>query len=201
MLGPKTYDTGKSNMKAKTTRYKVHFTDGAEQIVRAMKYDEDQQKKRYVFTDENKQADQFFQVVDVQWIAQDIPSLTVADPETFKLIHEEIHKEHTLISNCLTWYVTSQAFLATALAIAGGKDHTLPWLPRLLPIAGIVISALILFSIVAAMCAMHHFRQKEFAMGGPFAAVPTRYHVFGLFAPVIIPTFLLGGWIYVLTKL
>lgn len=188
-------------MKAKAKRYKVRFTDGTEQIVHAIKYDENQETKRYVFTDENNQADQFFQISDVRWIAQDIPSLSVADPETFKLLHEEIRKEHTLISNRLTWYVTSQAFLATALAIAGGKDHTMPWLPKLLPITGIVVSAFTLLSIAVAIFAMRHFRQKELTMGGLFSDVPMRYHVFGMFAPVVIPVFFLGGWIYVFITL
>ena len=42
--------------------------------------------------------------------------------ESFKLIRTEIRTEYDLISNRMSWYVTSQSFLVTAFALSGG-DH------------------------------------------------------------------------------
>lgn len=37
-----------------------------------------------------------------------------------EIVHREIHYEHGLISNRMSWYVTSQSFLMAAFAVVGG---------------------------------------------------------------------------------
>jgi hypothetical protein len=40
-----------------------------------------------------------------------MPSKLKPGPDTFDYVHEEIHREHTLISNRMSWYVASQSCL------------------------------------------------------------------------------------------
>ena len=67
-------------------------------------------------------------------------------------IRNEIQAEHTLISHRMTWLVTSQSFLMTAFAIAGGPGNRLfPFVYDSIPIVGIMLSTLAFFAIVAAI--------------------------------------------------
>ena len=75
--------------------------------------------------------------------------------EIYELIDQEIHREHNLISNRMTWYVTSQSFLMAAFAVSGGQGNSVSCSFKLsLPILGISISIIILASLIAALTAM-----------------------------------------------
>jgi len=84
----------------------------------------------------------------------------------YQQIREEIRAEHVLISNRLTWYVTSQSFLVSAFAISCGSGFTwFKWFPAvLLPMIGLTASCLIFPSIVGASQTIRlwHQKQREF---------------------------------------
>ncbi len=88
-------------------------------------------------------------------------------PETeYQQIRDEIHSEHALLSNRLTWYVTSQSFLVTAFTISRANGFTwYPWFASLLlPAIGFCASTVILPSIIAACetIRLWHERQDAF---------------------------------------
>src|SRR2546423_12416334 len=84
----------------------------------------------------------------------------------YQIIREEIRAEHSLIANRLSWYVTSQSFLVTAFAISRGAGFT--WFhffsTLLLPIIGIVSSALIFPSILGACSTIKLWHEKQRAL-------------------------------------
>jgi tellurite resistance protein len=88
------------------------------------------------------------------------PSLSVAD--ALKALREDIQAENTLIASRVTWYVTSQAFLLTAYATSWNANFVWPaFFHGVLPIAAIVLSALILASISAATWAQDVYVREQ----------------------------------------
>ena len=89
----------------------------------------------------------------------------------YQTIRSEIQAEHSLMSNRLNWYVTAQSFLIIAFAISEATGFTwFRWLPRvLIPILGLVCSALIYPSIAGASITIKlwHERQKLFLENHP----------------------------------
>src|SRR5437588_7070215 len=81
----------------------------------------------------------------------------------YEQIRNEIRAEHSLIANRLSWYVTSQSFLVTAFAISRGAGFTwFHWFSTLLlPIIGIVSSALIFPSILGACSTIKLWHDKQ----------------------------------------
>jgi hypothetical protein len=76
-------------------------------------------------------------------------SLPLAD--VLRALREDIQAEDTLIASRVTWYVTSQAFLLTAYATSWSNGFEWPaFFHSVLPLAAIVLSALIFASIYAA---------------------------------------------------
>jgi len=106
---PRRFATG---MKPK--RYIVRLRDGAERAVVAKSYRTDDAKQAYIFLDNDDVEDQFVAFASVDCILLDEPSSAFPTDERFRVIHEEIHREHALISNRMNWFVTSQAFLVAA---------------------------------------------------------------------------------------
>jgi hypothetical protein len=87
-------------------------------------------------------------------------SLTVAD--ALRALREDIQAEHTLIASRVTWYVTSQAFLLTAYAMSWNAGFIWPqFFHRALPIAALVLSAVILASIYAATWAQDAYLREQ----------------------------------------
>ena len=90
-------------------------------------------------------------------------SLTIAD--ALKSLREDIQAENTLIASRVTWYVTSQAFLLTAYATSWNAGFVWPgFFHRILPLAAIVLSALILASIYAATWAQDVYVREQAAL-------------------------------------
>jgi hypothetical protein len=144
--------------------------------------------------------------------------------ELFEIINREVHYEHNLISNRMTWYVTSQSFLMAAFAVSGGNGHQFIWLAKpLIPILGIVTSLVIWLSLIAAVEAMHRlkdyknriFRQDKYLQKlDPFNLRFRKktenwfkftirvgwIHYIGLSPPVVIPPTFLIAWIIALLQ-
>ncbi len=90
----------------------------------------------------------------------------VSPQSEYQALRDEIHAEHTLIANRLTWYVTSQSFLVSAFAISRGTGFSwFSWFSTmLLPAIGLTASLLIFPSIVGACATLRlwHAKQDEF---------------------------------------
>lgn len=90
-------------------------------------------------------------------------SLTIS--EALKALQEDIQAENTLIASRVIWYVTSQAFLLTAYATSWNAGFVWPaFFHRVLPLAAIVLSALILASIYAATWAQDVYIREQAAL-------------------------------------
>lgn len=90
-------------------------------------------------------------------------SLTLAD--ALRSLREDIQAEDTLIAGRVTWYVTSQAFLLTAYATSWNAGFVWPdFFHRVLPVAAIVLSAVILASIYAATWAQDVYLREQAAL-------------------------------------
>jgi predicted metal-dependent enzyme (double-stranded beta helix superfamily) len=87
-------------------------------------------------------------------------SLPLAD--MLKALREDIHAEDTLIASRVTWYVTSQAFLLTAYATSWSAGFQWPaFFHTVLPLAAIVLSAVIFASIYAATWAQDVYLREQ----------------------------------------
>jgi hypothetical protein len=142
--------------------------------------------------------------------------------EIIELIDREIYSEHNLISNRMTWYVTSQSFLMAAFAISGGHGHTFKWLSKpFIPILGIVTSFVIWCSLIAAVQAMNmlknykkdifdldtslkhlvpfklRFREKD-EVFFKFIKRVGWIHYLGMAPPIIMPMIFFMSWIIAL---
>ena len=128
------------------------------------------------------------------------------NPEKYKILHDEIFREHQLISNRLTWYVTSQSFLMTVYAIVLGKDNQGAFMARwLIPSLGLLISVSILFSIYAALRAMADTKDRitPLAQEPEFKDLPVCgekpwVHFLGMLPPRVIPVLFLVTWLLLL---
>src|SRR5512135_3667773 len=90
-------------------------------------------------------------------------SLTPAD--ALRAISDDIQAENTLIASRVTWYVMSQAFLLTAYAMSWNAGFTWPgFFHRILPIAAIALSIVILASIYAATWAQDVYLREQAAL-------------------------------------
>ena len=96
-------------------------------------------------------------------MAEDATGIGKPLPEGYAYLREELRFEHTLLGGRMTYYMTSQSFLFTAAAIARSMNwHGFYWFSgALLPIVGIVASAVLLESIHAAYGRMDQWRLRE----------------------------------------
>ena len=128
----------------------------------------------------------------------------------------EFHREHNLINNRMTWYVTSQSFLAIAVAGAGQANHSLVWLVSVIPIVGLAVSGFTYASILAALSVQETLRKKKdelidsfFAQNDhteeqkaiaiePWGIRGGGVQKYGMYAPKFIPIVMMVFWILVL---
>ena len=90
----------------------------------------------------------------------DSRSLTLADALT--ALRNDIAAEDALIAGRMTWYVTSQAFLLTAYATSWNANFVWPqFFHEFLPIAAVVLSAVILASTYAATWAQDVYLRTQ----------------------------------------
>lgn len=74
---------------------------------------------------------------------------------------KEFHREHNLINNRMTWYVTSQSFLMIALAASGQRANKLQFLVFIIPIVGLLITIFTFMSINAALSVQKTLKEKR----------------------------------------
>jgi hypothetical protein len=87
-------------------------------------------------------------------------SLTLAD--ALAALSNGIGAEDALIAGRMTWYVTSQAFLLTAYATSWNANFVWPqFFHEFLPIAAVVLSAVILASSYAATWAQETYLRTQ----------------------------------------
>ncbi|HYL19496.1 MAG TPA: hypothetical protein VEV20_12500 [Burkholderiales bacterium] len=90
------------------------------------------------------------------------PSQSLTPADALRALREDIQAENTLIASRVTWYVTSQAFLLTAYATSWNVGFVWSeFFHRLLPIAAIVLSIVILASIYAATWAQGVYLREQ----------------------------------------
>ncbi len=93
----------------------------------------------------------------------DTNSLTIAD--TLTALRMDIQAEHSLIAGRVTWYVTSQAFLLTAYAQSWNANFVWPYFFHdILPLAAMVLSAVILASTYGATWAQDAYLREQAAL-------------------------------------
>ena len=155
----------------------------------------------------------------------DTHSLSLAD--ALKALRDDIQAENTLIASRITWYVTSQAFLLTAYATSWNAGFRWPhFFHDVLPLAAILLSALILASVFAATWAQDVYLREQsvllsqiragFALSpGESAAldayertmvrnrrsldgraIGNRIHALGRITPLVLPTGFALLWLY-----
>ena len=121
-------------------------------------------------------------------------------PEGYTYLRQELRFEHTLLGGRMTYYVTSQSFLFTAAAIARATHwHGVYWFSGvLLPLVGVVASAVLLDSIHAAYGRMDQWRAKEKLFEGRHPLIvlyPEDRHRRSLLFTTLMPWLLMGVWI------
>jgi hypothetical protein len=92
-----------------------------------------------------------------------------AIPEAYKQIRQEIHYEHSQISNRMQWFTASQAFLAAAWALlaktllekVSSGFLAARWFLAIVPTLGIVLSVTILVSLSAAIAKIKWLRNTR----------------------------------------
>jgi len=87
---------------------------------------------------------------------------SLAPADALRSLRDDIQAEDTLIASRVTWYVTSQAFLLTAYATSWNAGFAWPaFFHQVLPLAAVVLSALILASIYAATWAQEVYLREQ----------------------------------------
>ena len=86
--------------------------------------------------------------------------------EILKTMRDELQAEHTLISNRISWYVTSQSFLMAAFAVSlsttfSNDSSQLYFFHNAIPFLGIIISVLIWLGVVAAASAQSKLQEIQ----------------------------------------
>jgi hypothetical protein len=154
-------------------------------------------------------------------------SLHVADQ--LRSLREDIQAEHTLIATRVTWYVTSQAFMLTAYATSWNAGFVWPiFFHRVLPVAALLLSIVILASIYAATWAQDVYLREQAALvarirselpltpsetlalevyertmvanrqSASGQAIGARIHSLGRIAPLLLPLGFSALWLYAL---
>jgi len=131
------------------------------------------------------------------------------DFSAYKAIRDEIAHEDNLTGTRLNWFIASQAFLLSALAIAHtNKDQRPPgpgndfYFP-LVPLLAIASCILILLGIIGGAVAIRRWRRLLNQMIRQDPSLPAIGHDgwimrFGWSAPLLLPIVFLVAWSYVL---
>lgn len=184
-----TLDGGAKICQVKPKRYIVRLRNGSERVVVANSYIADEAQDAYIFVGDDNAEDQFLPLASVEWI------LLSPEQSEHDKVHDEIHREHSLLSNRMNWYVTSQSFLVGAFAMGGEANYTFRWMSRwFIPSVGILITVATMLSMFAGVRAMIHLRNLSCYKCDCFNAPPYLHRV-GVGASCMIPVILLLGWI------
>ena len=140
-----------------------------------------------------------------------VMSAEEADPAEFaryKLIRDEIAHEDSLMGARLSWFMASQSFLLTALAIAQGGQRTLPtpainYFFPLLPIVAIGSSAVIFAGVLAGITMLRQWRRMldrhyPLTLALPRVRRDERVTMLSWSAPICLPLMFIVAWTYLL---
>jgi hypothetical protein len=131
------------------------------------------------------------------------------DFSSYKAIRDEIAHEDNLAGTRLNWFIASQAFLLSALAIAHtSKDQTPPnphndfYFP-IVPLLAIACCILIFLGIVGGAVAIRRWRRLLTEMIRQDPSLPAIGRDgwimrFGWSAPLLLPLIFFVAWTYVL---
>ncbi len=133
------------------------------------------------------------------------------DQEALQFVREEVRHEHSLMGQRVAGYVTSQSFLMIAFSMASDKTifGEYNWFAfLLLPIIGIISSALIIPSVSSASRTIdlwhereeHIFNQDESAgiKDTFYIERPRSIHKRSMWFAIGLPWVFLAGWIVVI---
>jgi hypothetical protein len=137
------------------------------------------------------------------------PTTSPVDFAAYKAVRDEIAHEDNLVGNRLSWFIGSQAFLLSALAIAHtSKDVTMPNLHNdfyfpLVPLLAIASCILILLGIIGGAVAIRRWHRQLGQMIRKDPNLPAIGHDgwimrFGWSAPLLLPVVFLIAWSYLL---
>ena len=129
----------------------------------------------------------------------------------YRLIRDEIVHEDGLIGTRLGWFLASQAFFFSALAIAQGNQKIMPsWSSNyffpLIPIVAVLSCFLIFLGLLAGVAALTKWRQMlntpEYADAERLPRIVRDGLIIrlGWAAPVALPIVFIVAWIYVLAQ-
>src|SRR4051812_48171140 len=96
-------------------------------------------------------------------------------PDNYNLIRSRIEHEHSLITQRLSWFITSQSFFFTAYAIVTVNDSgkvDVKALPQIIPLVALITSSLIFITILAGVLAIASLRKTYNAHPDPSPDLP-----------------------------
>ena len=138
----------------------------------------------------------------------DDPQTIEEDFTRYKMIRDEISHEDNLMGARVSWFMASQSFLLTALAIAQGGQHEFPnvrnnYFFPLLPVVAILSDLLIFAGVVAGIHALRRWRKVIRAAGARYEPFPQLRRKdltisLGWSGPIGLPLVFLVAWLYVL---
>jgi len=131
------------------------------------------------------------------------------DFSSYKAVRDEIAHEDTLMGTRLNWFLASQSFLLSALAIAHVKGDSMTPNPRndfffpLIPLLAIASCILILLGIIGGAAAIQRWRRQLAQMIRQDPSLPAIGRDvwimnFGWSAPILLPVIFLVAWAYLL---
>jgi uncharacterized membrane protein YidH (DUF202 family) len=137
------------------------------------------------------------------------PQSGAVDFAAYKAVRDEIAHEDNLAGTRLNWFIASQAFLLSAMAIAHTtKDPATPNLHNdfyfpLVPLLAIASCILILLGIIGGAVAIRRWRRVLNQMIRQDPSLPAIGHDgwimrFGWCAPLLLPVVFLLAWSYLL---
>ncbi len=129
----------------------------------------------------------------------------------YRLIRDEIVHEDGLIGQRLGWFLASQAFFFSALAIAQGNQKIMPsWSSNyffpLIPIVAVLSCVLIFVGLLAGVAALQKWRAMIQTPEYSNAACLPRIVRDGVIirlgwaAPIALPIVFIVAWVYVLAQ-
>ena len=138
----------------------------------------------------------------------DEPQNIERDFTRYKMIRDEISHEDNLMGARVSWFMASQSFLLTALAIAQGGQHEFPnrrnnYFFPLLPVVAILSDLLIFAGVLAGIHALRRWRGVMRAAGSRYEIFPQLHRknttiALGWSGPLGLPLVFLVAWMYVL---
>ena len=140
----------------------------------------------------------------------------ISELDRYRLVRQQIEHEDNLVSQRLSWLLSSQSFLFTAYAISlNGPsvirskvlENTLGLLILLLPIVSILSALLIGLTVWAGMWTMQKLRRKyarlfesQFRDEIPAVQSTGGALFLGHFAPILLPVLFMVIWLLLILK-